>query len=185
MKTRELLTKLATVLILIAGVPPATAQNAPAGSIHGRILDVNTGNYLDNARVTIGGTNLTALSNGFGEFQLTNVPAGEVVVTVFYSGLPPVTATVPVGAGQRVVQDFALNAGPGGDHAVRLEAFTVSSTRDMNEAAIATNEQRFAPNLKAVLAADTFGDPSEGNVAEFLKFMPSINVSFVEQDARS
>ena len=88
-------------------------------------------------------------------------------------------------AGERVVKDFELSTGAARDQTVRLEAFTVAEGREMSEAAIATNEQRFAPNLKAVLAADTFGDPSEGNVAEFLKFMPSIAVSYVDQDARS
>ncbi len=39
--------------------------------------------------------------------------------------------------------------------------------------------------MKTVVSADTFGDQSEGNVAEFLKFLPSIGVGYVDQDART
>jgi hypothetical protein len=173
------------VYSLAAIVSTGLAQPSAVGSMQGRIQNASTGDYLDNARVTIAGTNLTALTNAFGEYQIAGVPAGEATVTIFYSGLPALTANVNVAAGQRTVKDFELNTGAATDSTVRLSAFTVAAGREMSEASIATNEQRFAPNLKSVLAADTFGDPSEGNVAEFLKFMPSMQVAYVDQDARS
>ncbi|MDO8543233.1 MAG: TonB-dependent receptor, partial [Opitutaceae bacterium] len=42
----------------------------------------------------------------------------------------------------------------------------------------ATNEQRFAANIKNVVATDAFGDVTEGNVAEFMKFLPGISVEY-------
>ncbi|MBM3854742.1 MAG: hypothetical protein FJ399_16580, partial [Verrucomicrobia bacterium] len=50
---------------------------------------------------------------------------------------------------------------------------------------IATHEQRFSPNLKSVLSADTFGEQSENNVGEFLKMMPGIEIAYVGPDARN
>jgi iron complex outermembrane recepter protein len=160
-----------------------SAQPASTGTIEGRVQDIGKGNYLNNARVTVEGTDLAALTNQFGEYRISGVPAGEVKVTAFYSGLPPESATIYVAAGARAVRDFELTGATG--EVVQLAAFTVSSTREMTQAAIATNEQRFAPNLKTVLSADEFGEQSENNVAEFLKLMPSVSIDYVEQDARN
>ena len=40
---------------------------------------------------------------------------------------------------------------------VKLESLVVSSSREMDGAAIAINEQRFAPNVVNVVSADEFG----------------------------
>lgn len=61
---------------------------------------------------------------------------------------------------------------------VKLDAFTVSSERETNSEAIAINEQRFAPNLKNVVAADALGDVMDSNVGEFLKFMPGVTAEY-------
>jgi iron complex outermembrane recepter protein len=186
MKRKKLLTSLATSIALFLS-PVYAAESAgtvATGTLEGRVQDVSTGDYLNNARVTIQGTHLTTLTNQFGEYRVADVPSGQVQVTVFYSGLPTQSATLAVAPGQRVVRDFDMVSGarPGG--VIQLEAFTVKAEH-MSEAAFATNEQRFAPNMKTVLSAESFGDQSEGNVAEFLKFMPGLFINYVEQDARS
>jgi iron complex outermembrane recepter protein len=48
----------------------------------------------------------------------------------------------------------------------------------MDAAALAINEQRFAPNIKTVVSTDDFGSNAESNVGEFLKFMPGLTVNF-------
>jgi hypothetical protein len=54
----------------------------------------------------------------------------------------------------------------------------------MSAAAFAINEQRFAPNMKNVVATDEYGDIAEGNIAEFLKFLPGINIDYAGGNAR-
>ena len=54
----------------------------------------------------------------------------------------------------------------------------------MEGSAIAINEQRFAPNLKTVVAADEFGAASEGDVGEFLKYLPGVTMDYLAGDAR-
>src|SRR5688572_33483894 len=79
----------------------ATAQN-PAGpsssqsaaTITGRVLNAASGLYLNNARVSIPGTTLTALTDQTGTYRLLNVPPGRVTVEAFYTGLD--TQQVPV-----------------------------------------------------------------------------------------
>jgi TonB-dependent receptor len=94
-------------------------------------------------------------------------------------------------AGATVLRDINLpatsgEAGPGkeGD-IVRMSEFVVATSREMEGAAIAINEQRFAPNIMNVVAADEFGSVAEGNVGEFMKFLPGITIGYVGGETRS
>ena len=52
--------------------PTATAQST--GSIRGRVLNVATGQYLNNARVTLKGTDHTVFTSRDGSYILVNGP---------------------------------------------------------------------------------------------------------------
>ncbi|MFZ9837107.1 MAG: TonB-dependent receptor [Opitutaceae bacterium] len=158
--------------------PPPVAAAAPAGAVSGRVQHAVTGQYLPNARVTLRGADQVVFTDDAGIYRLTPVPAGEVTLEVFYTGLDPQEARVRVGPGENATRDFALSsvARYGRDAAaVRLDAFVVATSRDTEGETLATNEQRFASNLKAVVSTDSFGDMAEGNVGEFLKFLPGIS----------
>ena len=168
------------VVLLTLAMSSAFAAEAAAvfGTIQGRVQNVITGQYLNNARVTIRGTTLAALTDESGTFHLIQVPAGPAVLEVFYTGLDPLQVPVLVAGGGVVVQDIGLtNVARYGQaqDAVKLDPFVVSTSRDTDAQSIAINEQRFAPNLKNVVSADAFGDVTDGNVGEFLKFLPGIS----------
>ena len=65
-----------------------SAAAARAGSIEGRVKNAVTGTYLNNARITIAGTNLLALTDPSGRFRITGVPAGERDEAGAYPGSP-------------------------------------------------------------------------------------------------
>ena len=170
---RFLLPLLALLLLPLA----AAAAPAPAGAVSGRVQHAVTGQYLPNARVTLRGADQVVFTDDAGIYRLTPVPAGDVTLEVFYTGLDPQEARLRVGPGESATRDFALTsvARYGRDTAaVRLDAFVVANSRDTEGETLATNEQRFASNLKAVISTDSFGDMAEGNVGEFLKFLPGI-----------
>ena len=175
-------TRLATLLAGVLSVLAAVAGAQPAtGSISGRVQNIATSQYLVSARLSVKGTALTALTDNFGAYRLDGVPAGNVVVEVFYSGLDPQQAEVAVAAGQTAQRDFDLtNRALYGDRTgvVKLEAFVLSSSKLTEGEALATNEQRFAANIKNVIATDAYGDVIEGNVAEFMKSIPGITVDY-------
>ncbi|MBL9201106.1 MAG: TonB-dependent receptor plug domain-containing protein, partial [Opitutaceae bacterium] len=155
----------------------AAAANAqPTASVSGRVQNVVTGQYLNNARVTARGTGLVAFTDQSGSYRLPAVPPGGLVIEAFYTGLDSATVSVSLVAGQALVHDFELTNAVryGAEGVVKLDAFTVATARDTNAESIAINEQRFAANLKNVVTADAFGDVTDGNVGEFLKFMPGI-----------
>ncbi len=165
---------------LLMNLPDAFAQGA-TGSISGRVQNEATGQYLNNARVVIKGTDLTVFTDETGMFRIGGVPAGSAVVEAFYSGLDPLAVAVPVAAGQNTERDISLtNKAAYGDKtsAVKMEAFVLSASKVTEGESLATNEQRFASNIKNVVATDAFGDVTEGNVAEFMKFLPGVTVEY-------
>src|SRR5258705_3422615 len=68
---------------------------------------------------------------------------------------------------------------------LKLDPFLVTSTRETNGSNIAINEQRYAANVKNVVASDAFGDVTEGNVGELMKFLPGVTVDYVAADVRA
>jgi iron complex outermembrane receptor protein len=166
--------------------PPVSPAGASTGTISGRVRNVVTGQYLNNARVSIKGTNLVVYTDSFGAYRLADVRSGSVTVEVFYTDLDVslTTLTVPPGGGIEHNVDLTSVARYGRDAAVvNLDPFVVATDRETDAQALATNEQRFAPNIKTVLATDSLGDTLGSNVGEFLKFIPGITMEYDNVDA--
>lgn len=157
------------------------------GAIAGRVFNVTSGSYLNNARVNILGTNLEAFTDELGHYRFSDVPVGEVQLTVRFTGLQSPTTRVRVVAGATATCDFNLGRSEAAADAatVKLSEFVVAASREMNAADIAINEQRYAPNIRNVVDADAFGDAGEGNLGEFIKFIPGVTVNYSSFDARS
>jgi TonB-linked SusC/RagA family outer membrane protein len=96
------------------GSPGAQAPRAPAsvvriqGTVTGRIIAADTGQPLGAVRVQVVGTNLGAITNPDGRFEIRNVPEGEVELQVQSLGFVSVTRTVTVPPGGSVSVDFQL-----------------------------------------------------------------------------
>ena len=189
MQTTLSLRLLARIAIaLLAGFAlalTAPAQSAATGTITGRIQNQAANLSLENARVTVAGTNREVFTDPFGEYRLTGLNPGPVTLTVFSTGLTPQTITVTVAAGETAQRDFALlpvsaAAGPLAPAAsgsiVTLDQFVVGAARETNAATIAVNEQRFAAGIKTVLSTDALGDVIQNNLGEFVKFLPGVDV---------
>ena len=110
----------------------------------------------------------------------------DVTLEVFYTGLDTSRVSVTLSAGQASSQNFVLTNRQlsGDDETVTLDAFLVQATEQANDA-VAINEQRFSSNIKNVISADAFGDVTEGNPGEFLKYLPGVSVDYVAADVRS
>lgn len=163
-----------------AAAPPTPALGAdPAapsatGTLEGRVLNVTSGNYLNNARVTVAGTKLQAFTNDEGFYRLANVPAGTVQLIASFAGLAPQSLPITLRAGTTAQADFELSlraSRSATSDVVRLETFTVEE-RELTSQGVALQERQNAPNLKNVIALEE--DMGEGNVGEHLKFVPGI-----------
>lgn len=187
-KTRFCLT---AAIALFLGLNHQTrAQSTGSGTIEGRVLNSRNGEYLENARVTVTGTTIEAFTDATGQYRLSHVPAGNAQIKVFFTGLDVQSASVDVAADRTTPRDFTLEAGqrPGGgkeSSVVKLSEFVVAVSKEMEGAAIAINEQRFAPNIRNVVSADEFGQITDGNVSEFLKFLPGMAINPVGGEGRT
>ncbi|MBM3841714.1 MAG: hypothetical protein FJ397_00390, partial [Verrucomicrobia bacterium] len=173
-------------IVIVAALPAWSASPVATGTVGGRVSFAASGEYLELARVSLEGTGRETFTDAAGAYQFTEVPAGEVRVRVFYTGLGGDTAVVNVSSGQATRRDFALAGerapAPAGG-VVSLDRFVVATSREMDGAAIAVNDQRFAPDMRKVLAADEFGTTADGSVGELLKTVPGVQVAWVGGEA--
>ncbi len=167
-----------------------SAQAGGTAMVSGRVENAVSGSALNLARVTVAATGQEVFTNEYGEYFLSGLPAGRVELIFSYTGMASQTVAVELVPGASVVQDVRLTtsrlaAAMKDGETVVLDPFTVAAERDTNAASIAANEQRYAASIKNVVAADAFGDVTEGNIGEFMKFLPGITVDYVAADVRT
>lgn len=179
------------VYVLSGLLVPMRLNAAPAslaagrGSVTGRVLNADTDQYLVGVQVKVEGSNVETSTDETGSFVLSGVPSGPAVLQFYYTGLVPATTQVQVKEGKTVNTMVTLSSrklaeGLHNNRLVTMDPYTVSADTQMSAEALAINERRFAPNSKNVLAANAFGNISEGNVGEFLKYMPGISADFAD-----
>ncbi len=166
---------------------PLLAQAPSTGTIQGRVFNPVSKDYVRNAEVRIEGTNRIDYTENDGSFSFSNVPSGTVTVTVTYTGYNTARETFTVTAGQPAVREINLTstATPSATDAkgvVQLEAFNVSTEREGNSKAIMA--QRRDMNITTSVSSEIFGDVTDGNVGEFLKYLPGVDLDYVESEPR-
>ena len=162
------------------------AQSAGTGTVTGRVFNPARGEYVRNAQVRVDGTTLAAASEDGGAYRISGVPAGTAKIVVTYTGYTTATATVNVTPGATVSHDFEIIStlqSAANDSTVKLDKFVVSTEREGNAKAIM--EQRNSMNITNSVASDVFGDVAEGNVGEFLKHMPGVELDLVQGEIRT
>src|SRR5688572_26767794 len=142
------------------------AHAQESGTISGRVINPDKGEYIRNAEIQVEGMTLVVNSGADGSYRLHNIPAGRVVLKVTYSGLPPATATLMLPPGGNVTHNFELRSiehiAPG-DSTTKMDPFTVSTSREGQAKAIMA--QKASLTDTNVIAADSFASLAEGNVA--------------------
>jgi iron complex outermembrane recepter protein len=168
------------VLLSIGIAWTAHASQAGTGEIRGRVVNEATGDYLGSVRITVEGTSIETITNSFGEFRLPAVPAGEAVVLANHAGLGTRRETVIVVPGQTVHVAHSLGLRIMSEHAsapVALEPYSVQASMVSAEA-LALAEQRNAPNIKNVISPGEFVDTADGNIGEFIRFVPGVEILY-------
>lgn len=186
----RLLASVATLALVILPVTAPAQSSTPttqrsggtaeSGSVFGRVKNVVTNQYLNNARVSVVGTDIVAFTDPDGTYRLAGVPTGTQEILIQYTGLDPQRLTIDVPPGGVVEQSVSMTslARYGAtDDAVKLDTYQVTADRELNAQTVATNEQRYAPNIKTALATDSFGSLMANSVGEFMKFIPGVAVS--------
>ena len=163
------------LLLGCAFITPLLAQST--GMVAGQVSNAATSAYLEGAEVSVEGTSRSTLTDREGRYELS-LPTGLATLVVRYTGLEPQKMTVDVKPGTRSIQNIEMNSG-----VYKLEAYTVSGPREGS--AYAITRQREAPNVKNVVASDSFGNIADGNIGDFLQQLPGITAVYVGADVRS
>lgn len=187
-QVREALERMLAHTPLVIAVDPSSGalmihrqstSAPPAGSIVGRIFNPATGEYVRNARIFLAASDAATTSGMGGEYELPVAAPGAISLSVAYTGYHTATVTVHVPSGGRVVQDFNLvsslsSAPAAGEEPIKLSALVVATDRE--GAAKAIMDQRSSMDITHTVASDTFGDNPEGNIGEFMKHLPGVEL---------
>ncbi|MEY4938595.1 MAG: hypothetical protein RIQ93_330 [Verrucomicrobiota bacterium] len=153
------------------------AQVAPARTaLSGIVINAGTGKTLQSARVVIVGTGRTTLTDEQGVYEFTDLPAGPIVLSIYYTGLNPVEISVDLASGGPQRRDVGLTA-----EVYKLSPFVVSGEREGN--ALAITLQRESDGIRNVVSSDAFGNLA-GNPADLLIRMPGVVGESVGGDMR-
>ena len=179
---------LALILGWVTLLLTAHAQPAATGGIQGRVFNPVSKEYVGNAEVRLEGTNQVTYTESDGTFQFSGVAAGSAAIAVTFTGYNTVRETFSVSAGKTAVREINLTSTALGapamnkDGTVQLQPFNVSSEREGNAKAIMA--QRRNMDISTSVSSDIFGDVADGNVGEFLKYLPGVDLDYVESLAR-
>ncbi len=165
-------TKTALATLLSAGL----VQAAAAQVITGKVTDATGTAPLQGAIVSVEGMNRSATTNRFGEYRISNVPAGDYTLSVSYIGTDTVVAEVVVPEAG-TTQDFIL----GGD--VRyLDNILVVGSAAAKAGAI--NQQRAADSIISVIDSDGLGNFPDTTVADSLSRVPGLSIETDQGEGR-
>ena len=146
------------------------------GILTGGVKD-GLGAALPGASITLQPQVRPIVSDGQGEFTVTDMEPGTYTLTISYVGFAPYTATVKVFAGQTVRLDAVMKIAPGNDEVI------VTSERPRGEAA-AINETRAAENILQVLPSEVIVSLPNANIADALGRMASVTIERDEGEGK-
>ncbi|MDR0352828.1 MAG: TonB-dependent receptor, partial [Opitutaceae bacterium] len=164
------------------------AQEPATGSVAGRVYNPASDTYVRDAEITVDGASSATLSGEGGYYRIDNLPAGDVTLVLRYTGARTGRFIVNIVPGATARQELTLLAETASAQNARgeivlLDQFVVIGEREGNAKAIM--EQKNSINSKTVMATDTFGYVTGGNMADFLQYMAGITMDFDDEDAQS
>ncbi len=146
------------------------APTAEVGTVAGLVSNAGTRTNLEGAVITVVELGRRVLSDPSGRFQLSNLPAGTYTLLVSYTGLDSRQEQIEVRPGQTSLRNVELTS-----QIYELESFVVTGDREGN--ALSITKQRNATNVMNVVATDTYGNVSEGNLGNFMQRLPGVGTN--------
>ncbi|MBB5987038.1 TonB-dependent receptor [Sphingobium lignivorans] len=148
------------------------------GSVTGQVLNPVTGNYMRDAIIRLttaeGDRHVTTVDNE-GAYRIADLPAGTAQITVSYTGYEEISQTVEITAGGTTTLNFDLQQTGVTQASSGNDIVVTGTVREGDARAIMS--QRKSMNITNSLSSESFGDIAEGNVGEFIKFMPGVDTA--------
>jgi TonB-dependent receptor len=175
MRARVGLLFLFVMMLSLLWVAETVAQERK-GTITGRVADTSQA-VLPGARIDLQPTGKSAISDGHGDFTITDIVPGKYTLTVSYEGFEPFSKEVNVAgeAAERV--EAVLQIGK------QSEIVTVRGERERGEVE-AINIEKTADNIIQVLPNEVITSLPNTNIADAVGRLPSVSLERDEGEGK-
>ena len=160
-----------------SGSPTQSSERAIGeGTVSGTVATEVGGNVLRNADISIdaGDKHYSVVSGEDGSYEVGNVPAGPVTVTVSFVGYVSQTQDAVIAPGGVARLDFNLAQTGRNGQTARENEIIVNGEREGQASSI--QAQRREMQIADVISTEAYGDVAGGNPAEMIKYMPGVDV---------
>jgi TonB-dependent receptor len=152
-----------------------TADQNGKGSVTGHVTD-SAGGVLQGASIKIEPGDVSTVSDGQGQFTVTNLLAGSYTVTVSYAGFSPHSETVNVSAGQAISVEAVLQLAPSNSQ-IEVHA-------DLQGEAEQIQVQRTSENIVNVIDSDVITSLPNANIADAVGRLPGVTLERDEGEGK-
>jgi TonB-dependent receptor len=169
--------RLALWLAVVLGcLLPATVRAQGRGTIAGTVKD-SSKSVLPGALIEVQGSDIRVVSDGQGQFRITDLASAEYKLTISYVGFAPFMTTVKVDAAQEANVDAELQV------ASKSDQMIVTAERLHGEAE-AINTERTADDIVQVLPANVITSLPNTNIADAVGRLPSVTLERDEGEGK-
>ncbi len=152
----------AAVLALVFLAPALAGQTT--GAVRGSVRGAEGGQPLEAARVAVEGTQLATVTDPYGRYRLTGVPAGPRVLLITAIQRKPLRLLVVVPAGDTATADAVLAESP-----IELAELVVTATRSAERRAE-------LPATVGLIARRAIEETNPHHPAELMRHIPGVLV---------
>lgn len=167
--------KVSTIFIIIMSM--LIPLNAQTGNFSGRVVDIQSGEYLPGANIMLEGTNYGGASDREGNFWVTAIPDGDYVLLVRYIGYDDYQSDISIESGKTVSVDVQLST-----NYIEMDDIVVEGVRQGQIKALSM--QREANTIKNVVSREQMEQFPDVNIAEVLQRLPGVYIDRSQGDGR-
>jgi TonB-dependent receptor len=162
--------------VLASLIGAGFVSSGQAQLITGVVTDSSGEVPIEGAIVTVEGLNRSTSTNRFGEYRISNIPAGNYSVTADYVGTERKTQTIDV-AETGATLNFMI-----GDDVTFLDNILVVGSAAASAGAI--NQQRASDSILSVVDSDGLGNFPDTTVADTLARVPGLSIETDQGEGR-
>jgi TonB-dependent receptor len=171
------LTSLCLILALFI-IPNTNVMAQKKGNVAGRVIDVDTKDYLPGANVMLEGTTFGSATDRSGIYRIPNIAPGTYTLVVSYIGYQDKSVEITIGdQGYTLTQDVEIKASEVKMQEVQIVGLAQGQTK-------ALSAQKNADNIKNVVSEEQMEKFPDINAAEILQRVPGITVQRDQGDGR-
>ena len=154
-----------------AAVGWGLAQPASSAVVRGVVTHVETGNFVENARVVVGDSKRSTLTDSSGSFRIGGIAPGQVTLRVESSGADLVSLDLNLAAGEDRKVDVTLDS-----RALMMDSITVTAQAEGQAQAL--NLQRSSQSIRKVVSRDALAVARAGEVGEALQSLSGVYLEY-------